>query len=627
MQFQPAIDEMLSLLPDQVHSFQGSEYALPVKAAILGNREIHPQAVRQELVQVRDSDVKELLEPVLLAAELYEASCEDRDRYFLTDRKVQSCVFTGAKWRAGWVLVLGQDQTELVAQLQERDFMVFTDSPDIPNTVYIGSRSTSPIYFAQLMVRYGLIWGGIAPGDDHEMSHFLEKDMPGLIVIHTDLPPLKYLVTLGLMKLGAPAIVPPTFPFPYGNRVTAQDSDEVLDRLRHFPNLRQRYYRDEIIRLPDFCNPAFAAEQFDADQRLGGRPDSFFCVRPAAQVGQRVAIVGRPANDIGLLVEIAHERLSDDVAYTVEKTAIRAISYLSGVRAYEESGRFHIELAKGVAFDPQQVADAIYWGIRVEYPRLQQIAVRLVFDPALLASQAKDVTRYKRERQQFIQSMTEHNTDVFVACTECRPFSLVHTCIATPERPPMCAARTYASIKAAAYLGSAQVPWSRASEGQLPMRLAFRKGQILDAERGEYEGSNQVYRALTHGQLQRVYLHSLRDYPHTSCGCFQALAFWMDDVDRIGIMLRDSTAATPGGQTWAELANRAGGKASPGILGVSLAYVRSPHFLQGDGGIGAVAWVDSALYDKIHAAFLPGQRVATEKEVQTMAELRAFLTA
>lgn len=90
-------------------------------------------------------------------------------------------------------------------------------------------------------------------------------------------------------------------------------------------------------------------------------------------------------------------------------------------------------------------------------------------------------------------------------------------------------------------------------------------------------------------------------------------------------MLRDSEATSPDGQTWAMLANRAGGKQSPGTSGISIAYIRSPHFLKGDGGIANVVWVDSSLHKKICDMFLPGQKVATEKEAQTIAQLKEFL--
>ncbi len=76
-------------------------------------------------------------------------------------------------------------------------------------------------------------------------------------------------------------------------------------------------------------------------------------------------------------------------------------------------------------------------------------------------------------------------------------------------------------------------------------------------------------------------------------------------------MSRASHATAPDGRIWEVLANHAGGKQTPGIVGVSLQYLHSPDFLKGDGGIANVVWVDSALRDKISNLLLPGQCVAT----------------
>ena len=73
------------------------------------------------------------------------------------------------------------------------------------------------------------------------------------------------------------------------------------------------------------------------------------------------------------------------------------------------------------------------------------------------------------------------------------------------------------------------------------------------------------------------------------------------------------------------LANFAGGKQNPGITGVSINYIRSSKFLKGDGGIKKVVWVDSDLYNQISFCFKKGQKVATEKDVHTIEELRNFL--
>ena len=217
-----AVDELLRLLPDEPLGFSGSQFAAPVRSAILGDKPLDLGSLRRELIAKSTAGAKDLLSPLLLAAEAIEAARDDKQDYFIDDAAAQGLVFMGAKWQAGWAMVLGCRHTpELLEELKRREYLVFTDQPGIADTQFIGDRPTSPIYFLQLMVRYGLIWGGIAPGDDHELGHFLEDDLPGLLIVTEDLPPLKYLVTLGLMKLGAPAVVPSSFPFPYGNRVVA----------------------------------------------------------------------------------------------------------------------------------------------------------------------------------------------------------------------------------------------------------------------------------------------------------------------------------------------------------------------------------------------------------------------
>jgi CO dehydrogenase/acetyl-CoA synthase beta subunit len=619
-----AVNELLRLLPDHISFFKGSEYVLPLKTTFLGNEKLSIEALRKELSSRAHGDAKDLLEPVLLASELYEASTNDHEQFFITDSSVRSFVFN-SKWKAGWVLVLGCDtHDKLIEKLKEKDFRVFTDCPDIPDTFFIGARSTSPIYFLQMMVRYGLVWGRISPGDDHAMGHFLEKDLPGFIIINKDLEPLKYLIALGIMKLGAPALVPSSFPFPYGNRIVTDHHVDLIESGIHFPNLRLRYYKDEVISLPDYCNPAFVNETIETGHVLGGGPASFFCVKSAQNIEPGVSMVGHPSSQIGILVEIENSALSDDLTQVVEQTALRAINYIPGIKAYQKEDAFYLQTVADAGLDSKRIGEAIHYGIRLQYPRLEKIKIQIIFDESLLADEVEQIRHFQAARGQLIANMTEENTEEFCACIECRPFSLEHTCILPPDRTPMCASRTYFSIKAESCLGSSIVPFKRQSEKELPLKLVFNKGRALDLARGEYEGCNKAYEYLTGGRLKKVYLHSLRGFPHTSCGCFQNLAFWIEEDEGIGIMSRNSKATAPNGQTWDTLANYAGGKQSNGIMGVSLSYIRSPHFLTGDGGIGNVVWVDSVLYNKISSCLLPGHRVATEKDVSSIEELERF---
>ena len=476
-----------------------------------------------------------------------------------------------------------------------------------------------------MMVRYGLIWGSIAPGDDHEMGHFLEKDMPGFIIITEDLDPLKYLIALGIMKLGAPALVPPSFPFPYGRRIVTDDPTASVAEGVYFPNLRMRYYNNEIISLPDGCNSAFVNEKICGGITYGGTPLSYFFLRSSMNVQPGIHINGKLGEDIGILIEIENESLRDDLLFIVEQTAMKSINYLKDIKAGDKKGDFYITTSPNLELDFGMIAETIYSGIRMHYPKLEKISISIQLDQSQLEQEALEFRSIKEKRHQTVKAMTEENTEEFCACIECRPFSLEHTCILTPDRIPMCASRTYFSIKAESLLGTSTVPYRRQTEKDIPMKLVFNKGKILNKELGEYEGCNMAYSDLTSGRLNKVYLHSLRGYPHTSCGCFQNLAFWMEDVQGIGIMSRGSKAISPDGRSWSTLANYAGGKQSNGIMGVSLNYIRSKNFLKGDGGIGNVLWVDNELFKKISQCFTTGAKVATEKEVSSMEELKLFL--
>jgi acetyl-CoA decarbonylase/synthase complex subunit beta len=623
---QQAIKEILELLPKVPGAFTGSEYPLPVKTTFLGDRDINLSTVKDELKKKMNDDVKGLLEPLLLAAEAVESVRDDRDTFFITDTSVQSKVFNGSKWKAGWALVLGNKyHKQVIEKFQGRNFMVFTDRPEIKDTIYIGDRPTSPVYFLQMMVRFGLVWGNIAAGDDHEMGHYLEKDMPGVLIITEDQAPLKYLIILGLMKLGAPAVVPLSFPFPYGNRKVADNPDDILERACEFTNLRQRYYKNEVISLPDYCNHAYAKEKISPVRTIGKTENSFFCLKPMKEIGLKRQVSGKPGKEIGILVEIPHRDLTDDIAYFIEEDARGAINFLPGIHADEKDGAFYIELAENTDLVDDMLFSTIEHGIRLLYPRIETLCIHIIYDPELLRKECATVKDYKKRRKAFVNNMTEDNTEEYCVCTECRPFSLVHTCIITPERQPMCGSRTYASVKAASYFGSKAVPYQRRTEKDIPLRSVFKKGKLLDKKNLEYEGCNRVYNEMTEGQLQHVYLHSLRKYPHTSCGCFQTLAFWIDEVQGIGIMKRNSKALTPAGESWSQLANRAGGKQSPGIMGCSQSYIRSSRFLESDGGHGAVVWMDSELAEKLSGTFKPGQKIATEKETATIEELKQFL--
>jgi acetyl-CoA decarbonylase/synthase complex subunit beta len=241
------------------------------------------------------------------------------------------------------------------------------------------------------------------------------------------------------------------------------------------------------------------------------------------------------------------------------------------------------------------MGEVVRRALRLEYPRLGPIEVTVTTDPTTTAELAREAARDRAQRPDETRAMAEE--EVVYSCESCAPFSREHVCFTHPLRSPMCGRRWSEMVVGARYMGiSSDRPWRRRGRPENCCAVVT-LGKALDPVRGEYEGLNDFVREATEGRMQRVFLHSVRNYPHSSCGCFGALAWWSEEMGGIGIMHRGFEGEAPDGSTWNTLANRAGGKQQPGITGVSEEYMRSPKFLQGDGGWGAVKWMTKKLRD------------------------------
>ncbi len=606
----PAVAELLARLPDEPAAFQDSDYTLPLCQAVLGK--VPSTAEVRRLVEAADpEELGHMAVHAALAAECCEADLEDAQERFVTDDELRGLVFSGAKWRAGWAFLLGRGTAALQKKLEERGFMVFPGGP----------RETQAVYWLQMMVRYAMIWGRIPPGEDHEMGHFLEDDLPGVLIVRDGATELESLLALAMMKMGCPAVVPPDFPFEQGRQCRAREDDEVLDAIATLPNLRVLEAAGERIVLPAYCDPAYANEEFEPDRELGGDENSFFVLRLLA-VEDGVTVNGTPRKSVGIEIGIGDERVDVEVSQHLERTALTLPAYLPGVRVASEEP-FALALAAGADLVPEQLAGVLREGLKWHFPRLRRVHVRLMFEEGELRQAAPEAMAFRQHRAERLALVSEKTASGFVACIECQSFSNGHVCIVTPSRAPMCG-RDPGRVKAAALFGATWHPYKRRGlEGQ-ELREVIPKGRCLDPRRGEYEGVNEAVRRLSRGVMQRVFPHSLDGFPHSSCGCFHYLAFRVGDLG-IGVMNRGYEGRAPNGETWSSLANRAGGKQADGVTGLSLGYLRSAEFLQGDGGLAAVVWMPRKVLEQVRD-LLPEDRLpATEDDARSLDELERYL--
>ncbi|MEE8413587.1 MAG: hypothetical protein V3R96_03450, partial [Dehalococcoidales bacterium] len=231
------LNKLMDDLPRESHDFDGTEFGQPAALAYRGQK-ARADELSKEAENLRDAPPDKVCETAMIMAEMIEASAPDHEKYFITDERTRGRVFFGSKWRSGWVFIMGNnDHSELVQKFNEREFSIFAQNgAGLEKVIDLGPRETAAVYFLQLMVRYAMTWGGISPGDDHEMSHFLEKDMPGVVVANGELTPVEELLLLGLMKMGAPAVVPNKYPWDLGRYVRAEGADNIVGAATKFPN-------------------------------------------------------------------------------------------------------------------------------------------------------------------------------------------------------------------------------------------------------------------------------------------------------------------------------------------------------------------------------------------------------
>lgn len=589
----------MAQLPDQAISFERTEFPFPVSWALFGSAP-DLKSLREESARLDESEAaaQEAAWVVLGAAEVVESVQDDRARYFLSDGQFRGAVFTGIKWRAGWALLLGEDQAPYARAFDEASFMVFVTRHGVDVGRLLGERDTASVYFAQLLARYALLYSDVAPGQRHELTHFVEERGPGVLVVCGGMKPVEALLCLALMRLGVGAVVAADdFPWEVGSRVEVASPEAAVGAAGGFRNMRIRSQEDPLSALPDYANPAYVREEFEPASRLGGSDSSFFSVRRGT-ADEGVKVIGEPEDGIGIVVTIDDDTLDAPAAGELEEEAIGYLNLLAGLRV--ESGD-PLTLALRTAGSPkaEQMADVVRRGLRLEYPRLGPIHVAVIGDADRLRAMAENVKAERASRAEEIERLRETEPDVIYSCESCAPFSREHVCLTHFLRSPMCGRPWSAMVVGARYMGaSAGRPWRRRGRPEnccavVPL------GRAIDPVKGEYEGLNEFVRQATNGRMHRVFLHSVRDFPHSSCGCFGALAWWSDEMGGIGIMPRGFEGAAPDGSTWNMLANRAGGKQQPGITGVSLEYMRSPKFLQGDGGWAAVKWMARKLTDEL----------------------------
>ncbi len=343
---------------------------------------------------------------------------------------------------------------------------------------------------------------------------------------------------------------------------------------------------------------------------------------------EKVEIIGPDIKDmaegstssIALLVDIAGEELEKDMEPVIERRFHMYMNNIEGIYHMNQRNDIWIRLNKE-SFKKglnslKEVGDMLIFLYTSELMAIEKISITFVTDEAKVQELLADAMKIYAARDERLKGLKEEDVEEFYGCVLCQSFAPTHVCVVTPERIANCGAINWFDGRAAYKLDP---------EGPI---FGVEKGECVDEVRGEYTGVNQNSMERSLGEFDQVYLHSAFEHPHTSCGCFQSICFYIPEVDAFGIVHRDFSGPTVIGESFTRMAGTtSGGRQVEGSLGMALEYLRSPKFIQGDGGMYRIVWMPKEVKERYQEC-IPADlfdKIATEDDVTNADELTAFL--
>jgi acetyl-CoA decarbonylase/synthase complex subunit beta len=343
---------------------------------------------------------------------------------------------------------------------------------------------------------------------------------------------------------------------------------------------------------------------------------------------QKIEVIGPDIKDlkeggsypIGLLINVAGAKLEKDMEPVFERRMHLYANYIEGFYHMNQRDEVWMRLSKDSMAKGLNSFEAIGQILMFLYTSeldvIEKISITFVTEEKKVEELLVNAREVYKARDERARGLKEEDVEEFYSCALCQSFAPTHICIATPERIANCGAISWFDGRAAYKLDP---------EGPVQ---EVKKGECLDPIRGEYVGCNQLGAIKSMGAYDRVFLHSAFEHPHTSCGCFQAIWFYIPEADAFGIVHRDFAGNTVVGVPFSTMAaDTSGGRQVEGFLGMALEYLRSPKFLIADGGIRRCVWMPKEIKER-YKEVIPADvydKIATEEDVKNTDELVAFL--
>ena len=323
---------------------------------------------------------------------------------------------------------------------------------------------------------------------------------------------------------------------------------------------------------------------------------------------------------IGIMYKVAGELIETDLEAIIERRDHELLSYVHGLMHLNQRDsiwmRASKDLQKAGATSFEQIMTGVMKLFKAELPFIEKMEVAILTSQEAVTEGLEQAHAVYGVRDERAKGLHDDEVDVFYGCTLCQSFAPTSACCVTPDRPSLCGAITWFDGRAAAKVDPEGPQFPIPKEG------------LIDEITGEYESINKMVEERSGGEYNRMAMYTFFEAPHTSCGCFESIGFYLPEVDGIGIVDRDFTSPTPNGLPFSTMAGQAGGgKQVVGFLGMGILYYFSAKFLQADGGWRRIVWMPEHLKERVKEGIDEDMldKIATEKDAADINALKKFL--
>jgi acetyl-CoA decarbonylase/synthase complex subunit beta len=342
----------------------------------------------------------------------------------------------------------------------------------------------------------------------------------------------------------------------------------------------------------------------------------------------KITIIGQDISDFpertntpfGLIIEVAGKEVEKDLEGVIERRVHEYCNFIEGFMHLNQRYDIQMRISKK-SFDKgfnsfKHMGEVLKRLYKSEMPFVEKVQFTFITEPNLVKEWYGKALQIYDARDAKARGMSDDDVDVFYGCSLCQSFAPTHLCVITPQRYANCGAISWFDGKATAKVDP------KGPVFEIP------KGEAIDITTGEYEGVNQVIKEKSLGEIERVQLYTTFGYPHTSCGCFEGCAFMIPEVDGFGVVHRNFKGETVNGLNFVTISDlTAGGKQIDGFHGLSIEYMRSPKFLEADGGWSRVVWIPQEIKERIQD-YMPPEvvpMIPTESDVSDLESLKTWL--